>query len=139
MSSAGRERAASGDPPRAELTTYQLQTLPRTVARASQPLRVITHVRTGPITPHGTGWDVGHFVLLCAPDPHLGEVMVADTYTELGARMPPGPRRVPLGDLADALTAPPGRGLLILTRPAARDATQRLVPDAGVATGVWDT
>lgn len=134
------DRVAVLPVPGAELTTYLLETLLGAVAHASHPLGVIAHVRTGPIAPPGTGWDVGHFVLLCALEAQLDEVMVADSYRELGApAMPPGCRRVPLGDLTEALTAPPGRGLLILTRTADRDATQGLLADAGVATGIWDT
>lgn len=107
------------------------------LVRAPYPLGVLANVRTGPL---GLAWDVGHFVGLWAYDAEADEVGVADTYVELGAAdLPPGARTVGVTALAAALAAPPGRGLLLLTRPDDVAAASELVAAAGLTTGVWAT
>lgn len=133
------DRAGVVPVPGAELSAYRLGVLLREIARAPHPLGVVAHLRTGPIAPPGRVWDVGHFVMLCALDSELDQVLVGDTYAELTATgMPHGCRRVSVAALAEALAAPPGRGLLILTRAGDRDATSALVAASG-PTGIWST
>ncbi|MCH1867875.1 hypothetical protein [Nocardioides sp. CFH 31398] len=87
-----------------------------TLAAVPYPVGVVANVTTGPLT--GTGWDVGHFVVLWGLDRETGAVAVADSYAELTARgAPPGCHLVHPADLAAALGAGPGRGLLLLTDP----------------------
>ncbi len=122
----------------AESTAYALRTLLTALVHAPHPLGVVAHLRTGPIAPAGSGWDVGHFVVLCSIDPGRDEVTVGDTYAELtDARMPPGCRRVAINSLAEALATPPGRGLLLLVRTEDRAATRAMVTDAGLAIETW--
>lgn len=98
------------------------------------PVAVVANLRTGPTWPPRhplAGWDVGHFVVLVSFDGQ--EVGVADSYVESGADgWPPGCRGVPLPDLAAALAAPPGRGLLLLADPRREDDLRRLVTGAGL-------
>lgn len=113
------------------------------LAGADLPFAVVANLRTGPVLPPGMhGWDVGHFVVLWG----LGErpagdrfVGVADSYRQLGQDgLPAGCRLVDLPDLVRALAAPPGRGLLLLSRPADRARVRRLVEEAGLGVGGWD-
>lgn len=91
------------------------------LAAAAVPVGVVANVATAALDP-GTDWDVGHFVVLWALDAEGARVAVADTYPELGAPgEPPGCRWVPLARLAAAISAPPGRGLLLLA-PVDREA-----------------
>lgn len=120
---------------------------------AGRPVGVVANVRTGPISPPGATWDVGHFVVLLAHDPaggpgsqsgsqsgSGGRVLVGDTYAELGAPgLPPGCRWVALEALAEALAAPPGRGLLLLAGREDEAAVAGLVDAAGLPRGVWAT
>lgn len=116
---------------------------------AGRPVGVVANVRTGPISPPGATWDVGHFVVLLAHDPaggsgsqsgSGGRVLVGDTYAELGAPgLPPGCRWVALEALAEALAAPPGRGLLLLAGREDEPAVAGLVDAAGLPRGVWAT
>lgn len=109
------------------------------VAAASYPLGVVANVRTGPLGGAGrtgTTWDVGHFVVLwgLAGD----RVALADSYRELGApEGPAGCRLVPLDALADALAAPPGRGVLLLVAAENAAATRALVRAAGLSLEPW--
>lgn len=92
------------------------------LAVSPSPCAVIANVRTGPISPPGVVWDVGHFVVLVGllDQTHIA---VADSYAEMGAPgAPPGCRLVPIGALAEALAAPPGRSLIVLRPGAALDA-----------------
>jgi hypothetical protein len=87
-----------------------------TLAAVPYPIGVVANVATGPLT--GTDWDVGHFVVLWGLDRETGSVAVADSYDELtGQGAPPGCHLVHPADLAAALGAGPGRGLLLLTDP----------------------
>ncbi|WCO67048.1 hypothetical protein PO878_21390 [Iamia majanohamensis] len=112
------------------------------LARAAAPVGVVANVRTGVLDP-GAGWDVGHFVALWAVDPEAPDgpqVAVADTYPELGAPgAPPGCRWVPAARLAAAVADPPGRGLLLLARPADEGLVTALVEEAGLAVAPWST
>lgn len=113
------------------------RTLLADLVRAPYPLAVLANVRTGGL---GVAWDVGHFVGLWAYDAEADEVGLADTYVELGAEgLPPGARTVGVPALAAALSAPPGRGLLLLTRPDDVVAASGSVAAAGLPTGVWAT
>lgn len=124
--------------PAAELATSSLRRLLTDLAQARFPVGIVANLRTGPIAPPGMSWDVGHFVVLCAIDLERNEVLLADTYAELGAAgMPPGCRTVSLASLVEALSAPPGRGLLLLIRPADQVSALALVADAGLATRGW--
>ncbi len=126
--------------PGAGLTAYRLVSLLGAIAQARYPVGVLANVRTGAIAPPESGWDVGHFVVLCSIDLEHQVVMVADTYAELtGPGMTPGCRGVALPDLAQALAAPPGRGLLLLARAEDRAAMRAMVTDAGLAIDTWST
>jgi len=134
------DRIAVVPVPGAELTAYQLRTLLHAIGHSPHPIGVLANVRTGPIALPGTDWDVGHFVVLCAVDPDLDEVTVADTYAELGAAgTSPGCRRVPSAALTEALAMPPARGLLLLVRTTDRKVTEVMVAGTGLATGIWNT
>ncbi len=106
-----------------------------------EPVGVVANLRTGPTWPAGhplAGWDVGHFVVVLSWDGT--EVGVADSYAETGAPgWPPGCRGVPLPALVAGLSAPPGRGLLLLVRPGGGPAVRDLVARAGLTTDdrVW--
>ncbi|MGB3764609.1 MAG: hypothetical protein WA966_15450 [Ornithinimicrobium sp.] len=122
----------------ADLTAYRLGRLLTSIADAGRPLAVVANLRTGPVTPTDPSWDVGHFVVLCGVDPERQEVIVADTYAELtGPDLPPGCRRVPVGDLARGLTASPGRGLLLLVPKAEEDELRVTVTGSGLTVATW--
>ncbi len=99
------------------------------------PVGVLANLRTGPTWPTGhplAGWDVGHFVVVVSYDGDL--VGVADSYAEAGAEgWAPGCRGVPPAHLAAALSAPPGRGLLLVGSPEDREVLVALVVGAGLA------
>lgn len=124
----------------ADLTAYRLGQLLTTIADAGRPLAVVANLRTGPVTPADPGWDVGHFVVLCGIDPEHQEVIVADTYAELtGPGMLSGCRRVRLADLARALAAPPGRGLLLLVAKGEETDLRAMATDTGLTVQTWAT
>lgn len=101
------------------------------------PVGVLANVRTGALDPDA-GFDVGHFVVLWGASDDGRVVGVADTYAELGAPgEPPGCRRVSVEALHRGLSAPPGRGLLLLARPGRGPALEELVRRCGVRTGEW--
>lgn len=96
---------------------------------------VVANLRTGPVAPPGTTWDVGHFVVLWGVSGD--RVAVADSYVELGsADLPPGCRLV---DVAALDTACAGRGLLLLVAPAEADEVRSAVSAAGLGSGLWST
>ncbi len=120
-------------------TAEALMALLAGIAGADVAVGVVANARTGILDP-ASGWDVGHFVVLWALDPDAGRVAVADTYPELGAPdEPPGCRWVPLADLAAAVGAPPGRGLLLVLHPDGEAAVRALVAGIGLATTIWST
>ncbi|MGB7424623.1 MAG: hypothetical protein WA903_06950, partial [Ornithinimicrobium sp.] len=124
----------------ADLTAYRLGQLLTSIAVAGRPVGVVANLRTGPITPVDPGWDVGHFVVLCGIDPEPQEVMVADTYAELtGPGLPPGCRKVTVAALAQALAAPPGRGLLLLVPISDESELRATVAGAGLTVATWTT
>ncbi|MEQ7848687.1 DUF6885 family protein [Nocardioides kribbensis] len=147
--------AAAGDRvvvvpvPGSALDAGALGALLERLRAAARPVGVVANVRTGPISPPGATWDVGHFVVLLAHDPEGGSgpgsesggrVLVGDTYAELGASgLPPGCRWVAVEALAEALAAPPGRGLLLLAGREDEAAVAGLVDAAGLPRGVWAT
>ncbi|WP_228942785.1 DUF6885 family protein [Nocardioides sp. Leaf374] len=147
--------AAAGDRvvvvpvPGSALDAGALGALLERLRAAGRPVGVVANVRTGPISPPGATWDVGHFVVLLAHDPEGGSgpgsesggrVLVGDTYAELGAPgLPPGCRWVAVEALAEALAAPPGRGLLLLAGREDEAAVAGLVDAAGLPRGVWAT
>ncbi|MGB3769904.1 MAG: hypothetical protein WBA00_02050 [Rhodococcus sp. (in: high G+C Gram-positive bacteria)] len=76
------------------------------------PVGILANVHTGPITDPELGWAVGHFVIVVGYDAERAEVLIADTYREMGAPgHPPGCRTVGLAALVAALA---DRGLLLL-------------------------
>lgn len=109
------------------------------VAGAAYPLGVVANVRTGALDPDA-GFDVGHFVILWAYDGVHDLVSVADSYAELGTPgQPSGCREVDLSALVAAISAPPGRGLLLLARRSEADAARELVRAAGLSADLWST
>lgn len=126
--------------PGADLTASCLRMLLTALLGAPYPVGIVANLRTGPIAPPRMDWDVGHFVVLTSFDSEGDVAMVADTYVELGAAgMPPGCRLVPLTALAAALSAPPGRGLVLMARTIDRVAVGALVVQSGLGTGLWET
>lgn len=100
---------------------------------------VVANVRTGALDP-GAPFDVGHFVVLHGVSADGTAVGVADTYAELGdPAEPTGCRVVTTEALHAGLSAPPGRGLLLLTAEADADDVRRRVVEAGGSTGLWST
>lgn len=100
---------------------------------------LVANVRTGAMSP-GATFDVGHFVVLWGVSPDGASVGVADTYAELGEPgQRPGCRVVTVAALHAGLTAPPGRGLLLLTAPGDARGVRRLVAEAGGSTDLWST
>ncbi len=133
------DRVAVAAVPAGKLATSSLRRLLTGLAQARHRVGIVANLRTGPIAPPGMSWDVGHFVVLWAMDLERDAVLLADTYAELGdADLPPGCRTVALTALVEALSAPPGRGLLLLIRSEDRAAAQTLVADADISTGGWD-
>jgi hypothetical protein len=126
----------------AEAGAEALAGLFASIARSDLPVGVVANVNTGALDPTA-GWDVGHFVVLWAIDiGHLDDalVAVADSYRELGAPgEPPGCRWVTLTRLADAIAAPPGRGLLLLVRPASAPVVTVMVTASGLRSTIWST
>ena len=98
---------------------------------------MLANVRTGPIAPAAQHeWDVGHFVVLVGFNAGRREVVVADTYPEVGAPgSPPGCRVVPLDALHTGLA---GRGLLLVVEPGRADAV-RLEVSAPMTSSRWRT
>lgn len=100
---------------------------------------VLANVRTGAMDP-GAPFDVGHFVVLHGVAPDGSEVGVADTYAELGqAGEPPGCRAVTTAALHAGVSAPPGRGLLLLVAAGDASGVRRRVEEAGGSTDLWST
>lgn len=100
---------------------------------------VVANVRTGALDP-AAPFDVGHFVVLHGVSPDGSEVGVADTYAELGhPGEPAGCRVVSTEALHAGLSAPPGRGLLLLTAAADAGVVRRCVAEAGGSTDLWST
>lgn len=119
--------------PSAGLTPDTLRGWLTALARSKQPLGLVANLATGPIAPPGMSWNVGHFVVLCALDLDRDEVLLADTYAELGGPgVPPGCRVVSLTTLLDALIAPPGRGLLLFVLTADLASARASVGVAGL-------
>ncbi|KQT94554.1 hypothetical protein ASG49_06770 [Marmoricola sp. Leaf446] len=100
---------------------------------------VLANVRTGALDPRA-GFDVGHFVVLFGTSADGSLVGVGDTYAELGAPgQPPGCRVVGVDALLAGLTAPPGRGLLLLVDRRDGAIVRDLLAGLGVVTGEWAT
>ena len=98
---------------------------------------VLANLRTGPVAPSGSTWDVGHFVVLWGVDDTGRWVAVADSYRELGAEgWPPGCRPVPVEAVSRALV---GRGLLLLTGGPDQERVCRAVAEAGLGAELWTT
>ncbi|MBF4161062.1 DUF6885 family protein [Nocardioides acrostichi] len=120
-----------------EGVTRRLDGLLDGIVETGVPVGVLANLRTGPL---GEAFDVGHFVGLWCTDgagPTL-RVGVADSYVELGAPgEPAGCRLVPLDALATALTAPPGRGLMLLVTRENAEAIREIVTSVGLPTGLW--
>lgn len=117
--------------------TTALDRLLHAVADATEPTAVLANVHTGPLmTDLDVKWGVGHFVVLVGLDD--GWVVVADSYAELGRPgWPPGCRPVPLGALAEALAAPPGRGLLLLGAAGRHSELVSWVDSSGGTPTMW--
>ena len=100
-----------------------------------RPAGVVANLRTGPVAPDGSRWDVGHFVVLWGV--RDGGVAIADTYAELGAHgLPPGCRVVSDHDL-DRATA--DRGLLVLVASRDVDVVRAAVARARFRDATWTT
>ncbi|MEJ7833400.1 MAG: hypothetical protein WKF79_10825 [Nocardioides sp.] len=110
------------------------------VADATEPTAVLANVHTGPLMADlDARWEVGHFVVLVGLDERdPGRVVVADSYAELGLPgWPPGCRAIPLEALAEALAAPPGRGLLLLGAADRHAELETWVASSGHTSTAW--
>lgn len=106
---------------------------------AGPPVGVVANVRTGAMGPL-SGFDVGHFIVVWGVSEDGEWAGVADSYAELGTPgQPPGCRVVETAALHAGVSAPPGRGLLLLSAASDAAAVRALVADTGATSALWKT